>query len=804
MTNDVSTNDIDEESARGIGGDASLSERSVEIWRPLDRDDAYLWLAAIAASSDDAIIGKDLDGLVTSWNRSAELMFGYTADEIIGRSIFLIIPPDRIDEETSIIRRIRSGEKIQHFETKRLCKDGTIVSVSISVSPIRDDHGRLVGISKIARDCSERDERERLHVINDELRAAEQALRASEARFRILLNTLPQKIFLKDRESNFIFGNENFAKDFRIAPDEIAGRIYETFPKELADKYRADDQDVMESGRSLDLEEHYVVDGVETAVQTVKVPMRDENGEVTGLLGIYWDITERKQNEVRLRESEQLFHTLADSIPQIVWIGNPDGLVTYFNQQWVDYTGLTLHESYGRGWDTPFHPDDKQPVWDAWNHATQTGETYRIESRLRDADGRYGWFLMKGTPLRDATGQIVKWFGTCTDITEFKRTQETLRKANVYNRSLIEASLDPLVTIAPDGKISDVNDATEKAIGLPREILIGTDFCYYFTDREKANGGYRQVFDAGQTRDYELELRCKDGTTMPVLYNASVYHNETGEIAGIFAAARDVTARKRAERQLRDYQETLEETVKPRTSQLTETNEQLEAANKELEGFSYSVSHDLRTPLRAIDGFSRMLMNEHASELGQETLRLLNVIRVNTRKMSCLIDDILAFARVGRAELKRVEVDMEEMARMTYKELESTIAGRSIEFKVGVLPKALVDVSMIKQVFVNLLDNAIKYSAPKTKALIKVEGHIENDEAVYVISDNGVGFDMKYVGKLFGVFQRLHGPAEFSGTGIGLSVVKRIITRHGGRVWADGKLDQGASFTFTLSRSEVA
>ena len=224
---------------------------------------------------------------------------------------------------------------------------------------------------------------------------------------------------------------------------------------------------------------------------------------------------------------------------------------------------MILQESYGRGWDTPFHPDDKQPVWDAWNHATQTGETYRIESRLRDADSRYGWSLMKDTPLRDATEQIVKWFSTCTDITEFKRTQEILRKANVYNRSLIEASLDPLVTIAPDGKISDVNDATEKAIGLPREILIGTDFCDYFTDREKANEGYRQVFDAGQTRDYELELTAKDGTTMPVLYNASVYHNETGEIAGIFAAARDVTARKRAERQLRDYQEILEEQSKP-------------------------------------------------------------------------------------------------------------------------------------------------------------------------------------------------------------------------------------------------
>jgi PAS domain S-box-containing protein len=378
------------------------------------------------------------------------------------------------------------------------------------------------------------------------------------------------------------------------------------------------------------------------------------------------------------------------------------------------------------------------------------------------------------------------------------------RQVASYARSLLEASLDPLVTISPEGKITDANKAAELATERPRDLLIGSEFASYFTEPEKARVGYQRVLAEGFVTAYPLVLKGVSGKLIDVVYNASIYRDEAGEIAGVFAAARDVTARKRAERELSEHQENLEETVRARTTELTESNEQLEAANKELEGFSYSVSHDLRTPLRAIDGFSRLLMDEHASGLGQEGLRLLNVVRLNTLKMSRLIDDILAFSRMGRTELKRAEVDMEAIARVAYKELESSIAGRSLEFKIGVLPKASADVAMIKQVFVNLLDNAIKYSAPNPKAFIEVEGHIESGEAVYVVRDNGAGFDMKYVGKLFGVFQRLHGPAEFSGTGIGLSIVKRIITRHGGRVWAEGKLDQGATFSFTLPRQEIA
>ena len=184
---------------------------------------------------------------------------------------------------------------------------------------------------------------------------------------------------------------------------------------------------------------------------------------------LFNDITQRKQAEAALKESEAAFRALSESVPQMVWMCTPDGLNIYFNQRWVDYTGLTLEESYGRGWNTPFHPDDRQAAWDAWNQATSTGNRYQIESRLRAADGSYRWFLMRGEPLRDAAGRITKWFGTCTDIDDLKRATEGLRQANAYNRSLLEASLDPLVTITPDGKITDVNQATEQVTGLTRQ-----------------------------------------------------------------------------------------------------------------------------------------------------------------------------------------------------------------------------------------------------------------------------------------------------------------------------------------------
>ncbi len=373
--------------------------------------------------------------------------------------------------------------------------------------------------------------------------------------------------------------------------------------------------------------------------------------------------------------------------------------------------------------------------------------------------------------------------------------EERLRTASLYTRSLIEASLDPLVTISAEGKITDVNQATENVTGRNRTELIGTDFSDYFTAPDKAREGYQQVFLNEAVTNYPLVLRHRDGHITEVLYNASIYRDEAGDVLGVFAAARDVTERKHAEDQITELNRNLELRVVERTAQL-------EAANKELEAFSYSVSHDLRTPLRAIDGFSHILLEDYTDKLDDEGKRLLKVVRDNTSRMGQLIDDILKFSRSGRLEIASVEINMEELTRAVCEELRPTATGHEVQVEIEHLPPATGDRSMMRQVLVNLLSNAFKFTRFKEVARIKVGSSNEGNEVIYFVQDNGVGFDMQYVGKLFGVFQRLHGVNEFEGTGIGLAIVKRIVTRHGGRVWAQGKVNEGATIYFALPTKE--
>ena len=237
--------------------------------------------------------------------------------------------------------------------------------------------------------------------------------------------------------------------------------------------------------------------------------------------------------------------------------------------------------------------------------------------------------------------------------------------------------------------------------------------------------------------------------------------------------------------------------------ELIKRTKQLEAANKELEAFSYSVSHDLRAPLRAIDGFSRVMLEDYADKFDDEGKRYLKIIRDNTQKMGQLIEDLLALSRLGRKQMEVSEIDMAKLAKDVFDELKATAPERAIQLDIKTLPFVHGDQSMVRQVFVNLISNSIKFTRPKEKAIIEVDGRTEGNENIYYVKDNGVGFDMQYVNKLFGVFQRLHSAEEFEGTGVGLALVQRIIHRHGGRVWAEGKVNEGATFYFTLLNGET-
>jgi len=304
----------------------------------------------------------------------------------------------------------------------------------------------------------------------------------------------------------------------------------------------------------------------------------------------------------------------------------------------------------------------------------------------------------------------------------------------------------------------------------------------------------RRFIAAGyQLAGMESKELSLDGAVRYFL-NSLSGHVEDGGLVRIWATKQDITRIKTAEEEIRVLNNELEQRVKQRTAQL-------EAANRELESFAYTVSHDLRAPLRAIDGYTKILLEDYAPLLDDEGRRVCSVISGGARTMGRLIEDLLSFSRVGRVEMQSLTVDMGALAHRAFNELTTPGDRQRIDFRVASLPPAQGDPSLLRQVWANLVGNAVKFSSGRERAVIEVSAETGDNGPVYSIRDNGAGFDMRYADKLFGVFQRLHGAHEFEGTGVGLAIVQRIVQRHGGRIWGEGETDRGAVFHFTLGES---
>jgi len=668
-------------------------------------------LAAVVESSDDAIIGKTLKGTITAWNRGAEKVFGYSAAEAMGRSMLMLLPPERANEEPEILARIGRGESVEHFETVRVRKDGRKINISATISPIRDSSGAIVGASKIARDIT--DSKRAEQAVKDSLATSEAALKElADQKFALDQHAI---VAITDVQGTITYVNDKFCAISQYSEDELIGKNHR----------------ILNSG-------HHP-----------------------------------KQF------FQEMYHTIANGR---VWHGEIKNRAKNGSFYWVDTTIV------------PFVAADGRP-------RQYVAIRVDITERKRAAD------VLAGQAL-----ELSRY------AEELSASQEALQGQTLMLQSVLNSMSEGLVVADENGKFIIWNPAADRIVGLgtanvPSEqwtahygVFLPDTVTPFPTEQ---NPLLRAIH--GEVCSAEMFLRnaqLEEGVWIES--SASPLKNKDGVSRGAVVAFSDITQRKKDEREIRILNDELEQRVIERTAQLA-------TANKELEAFSYSVSHDLRAPLRHIGGFSKMLVEEFGSTLDPTAQHYLDRIQSGTQKMGLLVDELLALARVGRQALNRQPTQLNAIVEEVIAMLQPESEGREVEWVIADLPMVECDPVLVKQVFQNLLANALKFTRSRggvdgaraktpapARAIIEVSYKEEDGQLVFTVRDNGIGFNMKYVDKLFGVFQRLHRAEDFEGTGIGLATVQRIVQKHGGRVWAEGELEKGAAFHFTLSTSTRA
>ena len=531
----------------------------------------------------------------------------------------------------------------------------------------------------------------------------------------------------------------------------------------------------------------------------------DERESQVQMVGICIDITERKESELRLKESENKFKNLIWDMQVGVLLQGPKSEILLSNPKSLELLGMSEDQLMGKtsldpDWNvihedgSPF-PGNTHPV----PQAIETGLPVRsvIMGVYNPVIGDRLWLLVDAIPQLNTDGTIKQIVCTFINITKRKQAEEALKNSKArFEALLLQAPSNGViyrlirddVGNIRDLEITDINEQGAGSIGLVRATAIGKRASALFG--EQVMGPYfeiaQQVTDSGQPRIFETWFESNKRA-----YLTSVFLLDPDHYANISV---DITDLKNAESQIKQLNEELEQKVLKRT-------EQLHNSNKELEAFSYSISHDLRAPLRAVNGYTNILLEEYEDKLDDEAKRLCRIISSSAIKMSALIDDLLSFSRIGRTSVKPGVLDMNSLVESVL--VDSTVAEKinRVNYITAKLHTSFGDANLIKLVWNNLIYNAIKYSSKELNPEIAIGSKNEGNMITYFIKDNGVGFDMKYINKLFGVFQRLHSETEFEGNGVGLAIVQRIISKHGGHVWAEGEVGKGATFWFCLPAS---
>ena len=479
------------------------------------------------------------------------------------------------------------------------------------------------------------------------------------------------------------------------------------------------------------------------------------------------------------RESSETFRQLVEGVQDVaIFMLDGAGRVSTWNSGAERIKGYRAEEIVGQHFHRFYPPEavaEGKPAR-LLAIAARDGQVEDEGWRVRK-DGARFWAEVTITALRDSEGAVIGFAKVTRDLTARKEAQDALHRSEQTFQLLVESIQDcAIFMLDPDGRVASWNAAAERIQGYRAHEIMGEHFSTFYPPDDVAQGKPQWALEIaereGRHEDEGWRVR-KDGTRFWANTVISPMRDSQGGLIGYAKVTRDLTQRRRADQALAQ-------------------------TNQELERFSYSVSHDLRAPLRAINGYAQALWEDHVARLDDEGKRLLAVIRDSAKLGGELIDGLLNFSRLGRQALARAPVDVTALAESVVAELRQTQGSVAVEVVLSPLPPASGDAALLRHVLVNLIGNAFKFSVKRAHPKVEIGAEQHGSEVAYYVKDNGVGFDMQYAGKLFGVFQRLHRPDEFEGTGVGLALAQRIIQRHGGRIWAEGKVNEGATVRFTL------